>query len=294
MAGTVWPTLVAGARAKASEVESKFDWIEGDIVPMSGGTKTDATYDLGQSAFRFRDGYVSRQWLGPQGSVGTPAYSFQSRTTDGWYSPLSNQMGLALAGVQWLNHRDNSGTTYTDGGQSWTQGIAVADSNTWKLSVGSDLSTVTAMKVTTAGEFLKPIQPAFYATVSPGLTISSAVFTVTSYSEDTDIGSDFSTGVFMVPVTGIYNLSFNFNLNQFPYQGGGLAYVRILGNASVNPSFYINSTPTTTGLGFGSIGGSANMALTAGERMYLRIEAATTSVSANITSFSFFSGYLLG
>lgn len=59
MSGTLWPALVAGAKAKASEVESKFDWIEGDLVPMTGGTKTDASYDLGTASFRWRSLYVS-------------------------------------------------------------------------------------------------------------------------------------------------------------------------------------------------------------------------------------------
>lgn len=57
MAGTVWPILTAGLKAKASEVESKFDWIEGTIVPMSAGAKTDAAYDLGEAANRWNNIY---------------------------------------------------------------------------------------------------------------------------------------------------------------------------------------------------------------------------------------------
>lgn len=57
MAGTVWPILTAGLKAKASEVESKFDWIEGTIVPMSAGAKTDAAYDLGEAANQWNNIY---------------------------------------------------------------------------------------------------------------------------------------------------------------------------------------------------------------------------------------------
>jgi len=72
MAGSTWPALTAGAKAKASEVEAKFDWLEGDIVPMSGGSKADATYDVGESSFRFRDGKFSRYVSAASGfGVGT-------------------------------------------------------------------------------------------------------------------------------------------------------------------------------------------------------------------------------
>jgi hypothetical protein len=54
MAGTVWPALTAGQKARASDVESKFDWIEGDIVPMSGGNITTGVYDLGTTTAAWR------------------------------------------------------------------------------------------------------------------------------------------------------------------------------------------------------------------------------------------------
>lgn len=57
MAGTSWPSLIAGNKAKASEVEDKFDWIEGSIVPMNAGNKTNAVYDLGESSYRWKTIY---------------------------------------------------------------------------------------------------------------------------------------------------------------------------------------------------------------------------------------------
>ena len=60
MAGTTWPVLTAGNKAKGSEVEAKFDWIEGSIIPMNAGSKTNAVYDLGEASYKWRDGYFSR------------------------------------------------------------------------------------------------------------------------------------------------------------------------------------------------------------------------------------------
>lgn len=50
----LWPDLVAGRKAKASEVEAKFDWLEGSLLPMSGGNLTNNAYDLGISGNAWR------------------------------------------------------------------------------------------------------------------------------------------------------------------------------------------------------------------------------------------------
>lgn len=59
MAGSTWPNLTAGKKARASDVESKFDWIEGALVPMSGGSKTNGAYDLGETGNRWATGYIN-------------------------------------------------------------------------------------------------------------------------------------------------------------------------------------------------------------------------------------------
>lgn len=58
MAGTSWPSLVAGRKAKASEVELRFDWIEGSITPMTGGNATTSVYDLGTTTAQWNKCYV--------------------------------------------------------------------------------------------------------------------------------------------------------------------------------------------------------------------------------------------
>lgn len=59
MAGSSWPALVAGRKARASDVESKFDWLEGSIVPMNSGASTDAALDLGTTTAQWRFVYVA-------------------------------------------------------------------------------------------------------------------------------------------------------------------------------------------------------------------------------------------
>lgn len=57
---TLWPSLTDGKKAKASEVESKFDWLEGDQWPMIGGVLTNDTYDMGSAAYRWNLGYFKQ------------------------------------------------------------------------------------------------------------------------------------------------------------------------------------------------------------------------------------------
>ena len=61
MAGTSWPALVAGTKAKASDVESKFDWLEQHLLPMAAGVSADNTYDLGSSTYRWANGYFATE-----------------------------------------------------------------------------------------------------------------------------------------------------------------------------------------------------------------------------------------
>lgn len=54
-----WPSLVEGKKAKASEVESKFDWLEGTQYPMINGQLTTGVYDIGSATYQWRHGYFS-------------------------------------------------------------------------------------------------------------------------------------------------------------------------------------------------------------------------------------------
>jgi hypothetical protein len=97
MAGTSWPTLAAGARARASDVEAKFNWLEGNIVPMLGGSQTDAAYDLGTSAARWRSGYFSTRVNTPSiGLSDTSFISFDATGTITANKPMKMTNGVAV------------------------------------------------------------------------------------------------------------------------------------------------------------------------------------------------------
>ena len=76
MAGTSWPALTAGLRARASDVESKFDWLEGSLAPMSGGSTTNAVHDLGTTTAKWSRLYLDAQLLlGTTTSFTTTGYA---------------------------------------------------------------------------------------------------------------------------------------------------------------------------------------------------------------------------
>src|SRR4051812_14332405 len=91
MAGTSWPDLVSGRKAKAAEVEAKFDWLEQNIVPMNSGTSTDLAYDLGSASYRWRAAYLGS--INPTSTAGGVAIG----TT-----PADGSAILELAGTKAL------------------------------------------------------------------------------------------------------------------------------------------------------------------------------------------------
>jgi hypothetical protein len=54
---TAWPDLIDGKKAVASQVELKFDWMEGDIWPMKGGSTTTGVYNIGHASYQWKYGY---------------------------------------------------------------------------------------------------------------------------------------------------------------------------------------------------------------------------------------------
>lgn len=109
MAGTTWPDLVAGRTAKASEVESKFDWLEGNLVPMLSGTTTDLAYDLGTETKRWRYAYVSA--LNPTSTAGGVAIG----TTTAHASTILDLSGAKAFRVPRLSSTQRDALTGADG-----------------------------------------------------------------------------------------------------------------------------------------------------------------------------------
>lgn len=57
-ASALWPLLVAGTKAQASDVEAKFDFSEHNLWPHSTGTKRTNIYDLGDTDASWRHTYT--------------------------------------------------------------------------------------------------------------------------------------------------------------------------------------------------------------------------------------------
>lgn len=160
MAGSSWPALVAGAKARASDVESKFDWIEGNIVPMTGGSQTDAAYDLGTSAARWRNGYFSARVNTPAiGLSDTSFISFDATGTITANKPMKMTSGVAidefsidgtLAGNSDLAvPTEKAVKTYVD--SSPFSGVGTTSTLDIGIQVGSGGQTITALSVTSDG-----------------------------------------------------------------------------------------------------------------------------------------------
>jgi len=111
MSGTVWPSLVAGAKAKASEVESKFDWMEGDFLPFSAGTKTDQTYDLGSSSFKWVDGWFSGRVYVGAGNAAAASLTRWDDTDTGTFWPAANTLAHTVGGRQYVTYENTGAAT---------------------------------------------------------------------------------------------------------------------------------------------------------------------------------------
>ncbi len=142
MAGTSWPTLVPGAKAKATEVELKFDWLEGDLVAMSGGTKADITYDLGTGTFRWRYAYIGTSLLLGSASAVANTILNSSLSSSGnilkWLhantSNTANSDALYMLSVGGASGGDPFITFNVSGVFNWSLGLDNSDSDSFKIS----------------------------------------------------------------------------------------------------------------------------------------------------------------
>lgn len=136
MAGTTWPALVAGQKARASDVESRFDWLEGSLIPMNSGTSTDAAHDLGTTTARWNNVYAV-QFRAATGSAGSPSYSFVNDQDTGIYNPAANTMAFAVGGTVGMT------IGFGSGGSSACVffGSGIASTNTAVISFLSATST---------------------------------------------------------------------------------------------------------------------------------------------------------
>ena len=131
---------------------------------MSAGTKADGSYDAGQGGFRWRDIYYSRQILSPNGSVGTPAKSWNNSPLNGFYHIGTNNIGFAASGVK-----------------------------AWDMSAAGERTLP-----------LQPSFLAFLDSAGSTVNTTTGATLTGFVNEVFDRGSNFSSSAFTAPVTGLY------------------------------------------------------------------------------------------
>lgn len=169
MSGSTWTVFSPGAKAKATEVNANFDWIEQTFLPFNAGTSTDNTYDLGSSTFRWRDLYLSRKILVADGTVSLPSYTFGLDTDTGFYRIGANNVGMAVAGTKVMD-------------------VNSAGSFLWPLQPAFLATQVNSVAMTNG--------------------MNSFVMTSTSEKYDIGGNYNASTGEFVAPRAGIYEFTY--------------------------------------------------------------------------------------
>lgn len=212
-----------------------------------------------------------------------------------------NSSSNAAAGSRILVNTQSGGydprTSYVvTSGTSWVEGVDNSDSDSYKISVDTtELATNTAVKITTAGEMTKPLQPAFLVTNGTGaadVTGDGTAYTVLWPTEVYDQGGDFATNTFTAPVTGRYFLQANVFARQI-----GTAHTPIV-LAIVTTARTYNATWTTA---TGTITSYplhicvvADMSATDTAFVRLTVSGSTKTVDIdNSASDNYFSGCLL-
>lgn len=198
MAGSSWPTFTQNTRTKASEVDLRFDWLEGDIVPQLAGIKADATYDLGLSTFRWRDIYASRQYLASSGTSSLPAFAQQGNNSNGLYFPTTSSIGPS-------NRFALQNGTVAETAMGFVNDY---DTGLYLPSIGSMGIAVSGAAVEiyhADGNITYPLNCKFIAEKESTLINGSTNITnFTSASYDAGSDMDESSGIFIAPIDGIY------------------------------------------------------------------------------------------
>jgi len=187
MAGSTWSVFSPATKAKSSEVNGNFDWIEGNIIPMNAGSATDAAYDLGAASTRWRHSYFS-------GRVNVPA--------------------LGLSDTSFLSF-DAGGTVTANIAMKMATGVAVTKySSDGTLAGNSDLTIATEKATKT---YVDTQIAAGVLLVSAQLASDTSINQVTSkqiqFTELLDVNGEFSSSTFSPLANGTYEFSFHAQLS---------------------------------------------------------------------------------
>jgi hypothetical protein len=62
--GALWPTLRPLGTASAEDMTSKFEWLEGNIYPQTGGIMTTGSHKIGNTSYLWKNGYFNNVSVG--------------------------------------------------------------------------------------------------------------------------------------------------------------------------------------------------------------------------------------
>lgn len=165
-----WPSLVEGKKAKASDVESKFEWIEGDQWPMVGGVPTTGVYDIGTSSHRWAVGY------------------FDSVRSENLYSIATQTSEEINANIKAYSFNiQASGTTTTEVTYNISS-VSVLTTGVYRISFTNPFATSTYAAIATA---VNDFSGGVYATTYNHTVSSVDVYTFTYSGTRTATRFDF-------------------------------------------------------------------------------------------------------
>lgn len=212
MAGSSWPTFTQNTRAKASEIDARFEWLEQDIVPMNNGTRFDDTYDLGTSLHRWRDIRFSRYIISPPGSETNPSFANVNEMGTGIFFPSTTEMAVSTDGEESFRGAPNQFLAQT--GTSTIPSISFNRSRNMGFyqiaenNLGGAINSQKWLDVDTQGAVSFPLQPLFRAYLNTTLSFNTPTSKTLSagMTVEYDVGNGWTSGVYTIPKSGVYVL----------------------------------------------------------------------------------------
>ena len=173
-----------------------------------------------------------------------------------------------------------------------TLSVTGASTATGGLNVGiikEVTGTTTAMTIDSTGRILTPARPAFSGSHIHASSTTAITGTIIMNTEDFDIGGSYdnSTGIYTIPITGIYSYSFS-GFAAASGDGGnvtGQKTVTLQTNASGSFVDYQGMTMKTTNNAYPNLSFSGLISATAGNQLKIQTVDSNTEIFVSTSSF---------
>tara|TARA_R110002126_G_scaffold19935_1_gene74477 strand:+ start:109 stop:645 length:537 start_codon:yes stop_codon:yes gene_type:complete len=171
---------------------------------------------------------------------------------------------------------------------STSSGLVVTPDNSGSINIQAN--GVTAFSISASGIVTMPNQPAFYAATNQGSSNQGATIVWNQAFLNRGNILNTSTGIFTVPVTGIYSLQSCVRFNN-----AGITYVQSYMAKNGTDSLAIGNTNSTLGNPtYTASLISATVLLTAGDTVRVYTQSSANNNQSISGSESWFSGCLIG